>query len=136
MTPDEESRITDLLATAKIIAVVGLSSKPYRASFGVSQYLQSSGYRIIPVNPNETEILGEQSYARIEDIPEKIDIVDIFRRSELVPEIVDSAIRVGARCVWMQEGVEDEASAERARRAGLIVVMDTCIAKELHKRRK
>jgi len=136
MTPDEESRITDLLATAKIIAVVGLSSKPYRASFGVSQYLQSSGYRIIPVNPNEKEILGEQSYARVEDIPEKIDIVDIFRRSELVPEIVDSAIRVGARCVWMQEGVEDEASAERARRAGLIVVMDTCIAKELHKRRK
>jgi len=134
MTPDEESRITDLLATAKIIAVVGLSSKPYRASFGVSQYLQSSGYRIIPVNPNETEILGEQSYARIEDIPEKIDIVDIFRRSELVSEIVDSAIRMGARAVWMQEGVEDEESAERARKAGLIVVMDTCIAKELHKR--
>jgi len=134
MTPDEEARITDLLATAKIIAVVGLSSKPYRASFGVSQYLQSSGYRIIPVNPNETEILGEQSYARIEDIPEKIDIVDIFRRSELVSEIVDSAIRMGARAVWMQEGVEDEESAERARKAGLIVVMDTCIAKELHKR--
>jgi uncharacterized protein len=136
MTPQEDAQITELLATAKTIAVVGLSSKNHRASFGVSQYLQSSGYRIIPVNPNEAEILGEKCYARIEDIPEKIDIVDIFRRSEFVSEIVDAAIRVGARCVWMQEGVEAEASAERARKAGLIVVMDTCIAKELHKRRQ
>jgi predicted CoA-binding protein len=136
MTPEEEARITDLLATAKTIAVVGLSSKRYRASFGVSEYLQSSGYRIFPVNPNETEILGEKCHARLEDIPEKIDIVDIFRRSELVSDVVDSSIRVGARAVWMQEGVEDEASAERARKAGLLVVMDNCIAKELHKLRR
>jgi predicted CoA-binding protein len=136
MTPQEDAQITELLATAKTIAVVGLSSKTHRASFGVSRYLQSSGYRIIPVNPQEAEILGEKCYARIEDIPEKIDIVDVFRRSEFVAEIVDAAIRIGALCVWMQEGVEDEASAERARKAGLIVVMDTCIAKELHKRRQ
>jgi uncharacterized protein len=133
---ENEEAMTELLASAKTIAVVGLSSKMYRASFGVAEYLQSSGYRIIPVNPNETEVLGEKSYARIEDIPEKIDIVDIFRRSEMVPEIVDAAIRIGARAVWMQEGVEDEPSAERARRAGLFVVMDHCIAKELHKLRR
>jgi predicted CoA-binding protein len=129
----EKAAITELLTTAKTIAVVGLSSKPYRASFGVAQYLQESGYRIIPVNPNESEVLGEKCYARIEDVPEKIDIVDVFRRSELVPEIVDAAIRAGARAVWMQEGVEDEPSAERARKAGLLVVMDRCIAKDLHR---
>ena len=133
---EDAAAITELLATAKTIAVVGLSSKTYRASFGVSQYLQEMGYRIIPVNPNETEVLGEKCYARIEDVPEKIDIVDIFRRSELVPEIVDGAIRAGARAIWMQEGVEDEPSAERARKAGLLVIMDNCIAKEIYKRRK
>jgi predicted CoA-binding protein len=131
---DEESAITDLLASSKTIAVVGLSSKKFRPSFGVAQYLQSAGYRIIPVNPNESSILGEKCYARLEDIPEKIDIVDIFRRSELVPEVVEGAIEIGARAVWMQEGVAEESSAERARRAGLFVVMDLCIAKELHKR--
>ena len=133
---DEASTITELLATAKTIAVVGLSSKPYRASFGVAEYLQESGYRIIPVNPNVSEVLGEKCYARLEDVPEKIDIVDIFRRSEFVPEIVDAAIHAGARAVWMQEGVENETSAERARKAGLFVVMNRCIAKEIHKRRK
>jgi uncharacterized protein len=132
----EEKSITELLASAKTIAVIGLSSKPYRASFGVSETLQSSGYRIFPVNPNEKEVLGEKCYSRLEDIPEKIDIVDIFRRPEFVPEIVDAAIRIGARAIWMQEGVEDEASAERARRAGLFVIMDNCIAKEIYKRRK
>jgi predicted CoA-binding protein len=131
----DEASITELLSSANTIAVVGLSSKPHRPSFGVAQYLQSLGCRVIPVNPNESEVLGEKCYARLEDIPEKIDIVDIFRRSELVSEIVDSAIRIGARAVWMQEGVEDEASAERARRAGLVVVMNHCIAKELYKRR-
>ena len=131
-----EAAITEILATARNIAVVGLSSKPYRASYGVTETLQSSGYRIFPVNPQETEVLGEKCYARLEDIPEKIDVVDIFRRSEFVPEIVDSAIRVGARAIWMQEGVEDEASAERARRAGLFVIMDNCIAKEIYKRCK
>jgi hypothetical protein len=134
MTSAEEAAITKLLATAKTIAVVGLSAKPYRASFGVTETLQSSGYRIFPVNPNEAEVLGEKCYARLEDIPEEIDIVDIFRRSEFVPEIVDAAIRIGARAIWMQEGVEDERSADRARRAGLFVIMDNCIAKEIYKR--
>jgi hypothetical protein len=136
MAATEDAAITEVLATAKTIAVVGLSPKPYRASYGVTETLQSSGYRIIPVNPNEDEVLGEKCYARLEDIPEKIDIVDIFRRPEFVSEIVDAAIRIGARAIWMQEGVEDEASAERARRAGLFVIMDNCIAKEIYKRRK
>lgn len=136
MSTEEKASIAELLSSAKTIAVVGLSSNPYRASFGVSQYLQASGYRVIPVNPNESEVLGEKCYARLEDISEKIDIVDIFRRSELVSEIVDAAIRIGARAVWMQEGVEDESSAERARNAGLFVVMDLCIAKELHNLRR
>ena len=130
---DNEPAIADLLASSKTIAVVGLSSKTFRPSFGVSKYLQSAGYRIIPVNPNESSILGEKCYARLEDIPEKIDIVDIFRRSELVPEVVEVAIRIGARAIWMQEGVVHEPSAGLARRAGLFVVMDLCIAKELHK---
>ena len=136
MTTTEDESITKILASAKTVAVVGLSGKPYRASFGVTETLLSSGYRIFPVNPNETEVLGEKCYARLEDIPEKIDIVDIFRRPEFVPEIVDAAIRIGARAIWMQEGVEDEPSAERARRAGLFVIMDNCIAKEIYKRRK
>lgn len=136
MTTAEDESISKILASAKTIAVVGLSGKPYRASFGVSETLQSSGYRIFPVNPKENEILGEKCYARLEDIPEKIDIVDVFRRSEFVPEIVDAAIRIGARAIWMQEGVEDRASAERARRAGLFVIMDNCIAKEIYKRQK
>jgi predicted CoA-binding protein len=131
---DDEPAITDLLASSKIIAVVGLSSKPFRPSFGVAQYLQSAGFRIIPVNPNESSILGEKCYARLEDIPEKVDIVDVFRRSEVVPEVVEGAIRIGARAIWMQEGVVNESSAESARRAGLFVVMDLCIAKELYKR--
>ena len=136
MAISQDAAISELLASAKTIAVVGLSAKPYRASFGVTETLQASGYRIFPVNPNEAEVLGEKCYARLEDIPEKIDIVDIFRRSEFVPEIVDAAIRTGARAIWMQEGVEDEQSAERARRAGLYVIMDNCIAKEIYKRRK
>jgi predicted CoA-binding protein len=130
----QAAAITDLLASSKSIAVVGISSKSFRPSNGVARYLQSAGYRIIPVNPNESSVLGEKCYARLEGIPEKIDIVDIFRRSELVPEIVEGAIAIGARAVWMQEGVVNEPSAERARRAGLFVVMDLCIAKELHQR--
>jgi predicted CoA-binding protein len=136
MATSEEEAISKVLASSKTIAVIGLSAKPHRASFGVTETLQSSGYRIFPVNPNEEEVLGEKCYARLEDIPEKIDIVDIFRRPEFVPEIVDAAIRIGARAIWMQEGVEDEKSAERARAAGLFVIMDNCIAKEIYKRRK
>jgi uncharacterized protein len=128
-----DQQIKDLLSNTHTIAVVGLSSSRFRASYGVSQYMQSAGYRIIPVNPNEQEVLGEKAYARLEDVPEKIDVVDVFRRSEFVPEIVEAAIRVGARAIWMQEGVADEAAARRARAAGLFVVMDSCILKE-HRR--
>jgi uncharacterized protein len=118
-----------MLREGKTIAVVGLSSQKYRPSFGVSQYMQRSGYRIIPVNPNEAEVLREKCYTRLEDIPIPVDVVNIFRRSEYVPEIVESALRIGAKGVWMQEGVEHEEAARRAREAGLLVVMDTCILK-------
>jgi len=128
-----DQQIKDLLQKARTIAVVGLSSSRLRASYGVSQYMQSAGYRIIPVNPNEREVLGEKSYPRLEDIPEKIDVVDVFRRSEFVPEIVDAAIRVGAHAIWMQDGVVNETAAQRARDAGLFVVMDDCILRE-HRR--
>jgi predicted CoA-binding protein len=122
--------IPELLRSSRTIAVVGLSSKKFRPSYGVAEYMQGQGYRIIPVNPNEAEVLGEKTYARIEDVPEHIDIVDIFRRSEFVLPIVESAIRLGARAVWMQEGVVDEEAAQKARDAGLAVVMDRCILKE------
>jgi predicted CoA-binding protein len=128
-----DREIKELLGNAHTIAVVGLSSSRSRASYGVSQYMQSAGYRIIPVNPNEQQVLGEKAYARLEDVPEKIDVVNVFRRSEFVSEIVDAAIRKGARAIWMQEGVADEAAAQRAREAGLFVVMDSCILKE-HRR--
>jgi predicted CoA-binding protein len=123
----------NLLKNAKTIAVVGLSSRRTRPSYGVSEYMQSAGYRIIPVNPNESEVLGEKAYPTLDDVPEHIDIVDIFRRSELVPEVVDAAIRIGARGVWMQEGVVHEDAAKLARAAGLEVVMDHCILKEHRK---
>jgi len=125
--------IEDLLKRAKTIAVVGLSSSPMRPSHGVSAYMQAQGYRIIPVNPQEEFVLGEKSYASLQDVPEKIDIVDVFRRSEAVPEIVDQAIEKKASAIWMQEGVIHEEAAEKARRAGLFVVMDMCILKEHRK---
>ena len=125
--------IAEILRTGRVIAVVGLSSKRFRASYGVSEYMQHQGYRIIPVNPRETEVLGAKAYARLEDIPEHVDIVDIFRRSEFVGPVVDAAIKIGASAVWMQEGVEDEEAARKARAAGLKVVMDRCILKE-HRR--
>src|SRR5713226_4567262 len=127
------SNIAEILKSSRTIAVVGLSGSSMRPSNGVATYLQRAGYRIIPVNPNETAVLGEKSYARLEDVPEKVDMVDIFRRSECVPEIVESAIRIGAKVVWMQEGVEHEVAAERARQAGLEVVMDRCALKEHRK---
>ena len=122
--------IRELLKTARVIAVVGLSGRKHRPSFGVSEYMQRAGYRIIPINPNESSILGEKAYASLDEVPEKIDIVDIFRRSEFVPEIVEQAIRAGAGAIWMQEGVTHEEAAARARAAGLTVVMDRCILKE------
>jgi predicted CoA-binding protein len=124
------ANIPELLRTARVIAVVGLSGDEMRPSHDVAAYMQRAGYRIIPVNPNEIEVLGEKSYARLEDVPEKIDIVDIFRRSVFVGEIVKSAIQVGAKAIWMQEGVVDETAAALARAAGLEVVMDRCILKD------
>ena len=128
MSPGEK-----LLRTGKTIAVVGLSNRRVRPSYGVSEYMQSQGYRIVPVNPNLTEVLGEKAYGRLDDVPDNIDIVNIFRRSEYLPEIVDAAIRIGAKGVWMQEGVIHEEAAEKARSAGLEVVMDRCILKEHRK---
>lgn len=125
--------ISELLQESRTIAVVGLSGNRLRPSHGVAEYMMEQGFRIIPVNPNETEILGERSYASLEEIPERVDIVNIFRRPEFVPPLVESAIRIGTKCVWMQEGVVHEAAAERARAAGLLVVMDRCILKE-HRR--
>jgi predicted CoA-binding protein len=126
--------IAEILKSSRTIAVVGLSNRKFRPSYGVAEYLKSAGYRIIPVNPNETEVLGEKCYARLEDIPEKVDIVDVFRRSEFVPEIIESAIGIGARAVWMQEGVIHPEAAEKARQAGLFVAMDLCMLKEHAKR--
>ncbi|HSW48558.1 MAG TPA: CoA-binding protein [Bryobacteraceae bacterium] len=130
--PDTDA-VRELLRSARVIAVVGLSSKRRRPSYGVSQYMQRAGYRIVPVNPNEAEVLGEPACANLEAAAGKIDIVNIFRRSEFVPDIVEQAIRVGAAAVWMQEGVVHEEAAARARAAGLIVIMDRCILKE-HRR--
>ncbi len=125
--------IAELLTSAKTIAVVGLSSRRARPSYSVSEYMQSAGYRIIPVNPQESEVLGEKAYPDLDSVPVPVDIVDIFRRSEFVPEVVEAAIRIGAKAVWMQEEVVHEEAAERARAAGLTVVMDRCILKE-HRR--
>ena len=125
--------IPEILRVGRTIAVVGLSAKRYRPSYGVAEYMQRAGYLIIPVNPHETEVLGEKCYPDVESIPEPIDIVDIFRRPEFVPEIVEAAIRKGAKAIWMQEGVIHEDAARRAREAGLEVVMDRCILKD-HRR--
>ena len=133
MLISEAEQITELLQKSKTIAVVGLTDGPPRPSYGVSSYMQSQGYRIIPVNPNITESLGEKAYASLLDVPEKIDIVNIFRRSEFVPEVVEQAIQLKLPAIWMQEGVVHEASAEKAREAGIFVVMDRCILKE-HRR--
>jgi uncharacterized protein len=127
--------ISEILKTYKTIAVVGLSSNPARPSHGVARYIKDAGYRIIPVNPNEREVLGEKAYARVEDVPENVEIVDIFRKAQDVPPVVDGAIRAGAKVVWMQLGIENEAAGERARAAGIVVVMDACILVE-HKRRR
>jgi predicted CoA-binding protein len=120
----------DILRSCKVIAVVGLSSEPGRASYGVAKYLQGQGYHIIPVNPRETTILNETCYPDLSTIPVPVDMVDVFRRSEAVPEIVDEAIKIGAKAIWLQEGIVHEEAAARARKAGLKVVMDKCAFKE------
>ena len=127
--------VAQILRGAKTIAVVGLSSNPMRASHGVAEYLKNAGYRIIPVNPNETEVFGEKAYARLEDVPEPVDIVDVFRRAEEVAAVADSVIRIGAKVLWMQLGIENAEAAERGLAAGLVVVEDSCLMVE-HKRRR
>jgi uncharacterized protein len=122
--------VTELLKRAKTIAVAGLSDNALRPSYGVSAYMQSQGYRIIPVNPQIDSCLGEKAYASLLEVPEKIDIVDIFRRPEFVEEIVEQAIQLKVPAIWMQEEVIHEKAAEKARRAGLFVVMDRCILVE------
>jgi uncharacterized protein len=122
--------IKEILETYRNIAVVGLSSHTWRPSYSVSQYMQTMGYRIIPVNPRETEVLGEKAYATLDDVPEPFEIVDIFRRVEHIPDIVEAAIRCKARVVWMQQGLVHDAAAARARASGLEVVMNRCILKE------
>jgi predicted CoA-binding protein len=122
--------VAAILRSYKVIAVVGLSSSQDRPSYGVAWYLQQQGYRIIPVNPNETEVFGERAYPDLLSVPEPVEIVQIFRRSEYVAEVVDQAIAIGAKAIWMQDGIADEAAAQRARDAGLLVVMNDCMARE------
>ena len=119
--------LRQLLTEAKTVAVVGASSNAERSSHGIMRKLQSAGYRVIPVNPNETEVLGEKAYARLEDIPEPVDIVNVFRRPEFTPPIADSAVAIGARALWLQSGIINEDAAARGTAGGLVVVMDTCI---------
>ena len=122
--------IRQLLTSATTIAVVGASSNPDRPSNGVVSRLLRLGYRVIPVNPNETQVLGEKAYARLQDVSTPIDIVDVFRRAEFTPAIADDAVRVGARALWLQQGIWNEDAAARAQAAGLTVIMDACIAVE------
>jgi uncharacterized protein len=127
--------INKILEDCRTIAVVGLSSNPSRASNGVAGYMRRQGYKVIPVNPNEEQVFGEKSYPSLADVPTTIDLVDVFRRSEDAGAVVDEAIKVGAKAVWLQEGVIDRAAAQRAQDAGLLVVMDLCWLKE-HARKR
>lgn len=130
MPPGSTDPIADLLKKSKTIAVVGLSDSPLRPSYGVAAYMQSHGYHIIPVNPQIKGALGEKAVPSLSEVRQKIDIVDVFRRSEFVPEVVEEAIRLKVGAIWMQEGIVHEEAAERARKAGIQVVMDRCILKE------
>ena len=129
-SPPQSDPVAALLKRSKTIAVIGLSANPQRASHGVSAYMQTHGYRIIPVNPHVEESLGEKAYPSLLDVPEKIDIVNIFRRPEFVEAVVDQAIQLKVPAIWMQEDVIHERAAEKARKAGIFVVMDRCILKE------
>ncbi|GFO60794.1 CoA-binding protein [Geomonas silvestris] len=128
--------IEQIITSYKTIAVVGLSPDPGKPSYEVASYLKKAGYRIIPVNPACREVLGERCYPSISEIPEEVEVVDIFRRSEFVPEVVVQAIQKGVKAIWMQEGVVHEAAAARAAAAGLLVVMDHCMLKEHYKLHK
>jgi predicted CoA-binding protein len=135
-TPRGDDPVLEFLSKYRTIAVVGLSSNPMRASYSVSSYMQNPGYRIIPVNPNEREVLGETCYPRLTDVPDPIEIVDIFRRPENVLPAVEDAIRIGAKLIWMQLGIENEPAAQKALHAGIPVVMDSCILIEHRSRRR
>jgi uncharacterized protein len=126
--------ILEILKNNKIVAVVGISPKPYRASNEIAAYLKESGYRMIGVNPNETSVLGEKCYARLQDVPGSVEIVDVFRKAPDVPPVVNDAIEKGAKVIWMQLGIENRAAAEKALAAGMTVVMDACILVEHRKR--
>jgi predicted CoA-binding protein len=126
-TNPSDEEVKDLLTHAHTIAIVGASSSPDRASYGIMRKLQSAGYRVIPVNPRETEVLGERAYESLSDIPEKIDIVDVFRRAEDTPPIADEAVKIGAKALWLQSGISNEDAADRATAGGLMVVMDECL---------
>jgi predicted CoA-binding protein len=128
--PDLQQTIEKILQESHTVAVVGLSSNPERASYDVAYYLQSKGYRIIPVNPNESEVLGQRAYPDLLSIPDPVDVVDIFRRSDAVPPIIEQAIEIGAKAVWMQKGVRHDQAAQQAEAAGLLVVMDRCMQEE------
>jgi predicted CoA-binding protein len=123
--PDDALR--QLLTNASTIAMVGASSNPDRPSNGIMRKLKSAGYRVIPVNPNETTVLGERAYASLADVPERIDIVDVFRRAEFTPAIADAAVKIGAKALWLQSGVVNEEAAAKAEAGGLMAVMDACI---------
>jgi predicted CoA-binding protein len=127
-SPPSDDELRRLLEPARTIAVVGASSKQDRASFGVFRRLQAAGYRVVPVNPFEREVHGEKAFATLADVPYPIDIVDVFRRAEETPAVADAAVAVGAKVLWLQLGIVNEDAAERARRGGLAVVMDACIA--------
>lgn len=124
---DDINSLRRILSQSHVIAVVGLSANWWRPSYFVAKYLQEHGYRVIPVNPAYTEVLGEKCYATLADVPEKIDMVDCFRKSAEIPALTEEAIAVGAKCLWMQLGVINPEAAERARQAGLDVVMDRCV---------
>jgi predicted CoA-binding protein len=128
-----EDRIKEILQNHKNVAVVGLSSDSTRPSYGVARYLQGKGFRIIPVNPNETEVLGEKAYPDLTSVPDEVEIVDIFRRPEHVPDVVDQAIKIKAQVLWMQQGVINYPAALKASQNGITVVMDRCMAKECRK---
>jgi len=127
MNNEQEQKIKDILVSANTVASVGLSSNPQKVSYGVVSYLRGQGYKIIPVNPTASEIMGEKAYPSLSDIPDKVDVVQIFRKPEDVPPVVDEAIKIGAKVVWMQEGIVNQEAAKKAEEAGLQVVMDTCM---------
>ena len=127
MSNDHDQKLTNILKSANTVASVGLSSNPQKESYSVALYLKEQGYKVIPVNPTATEIMGEKVYPSLSDIPEKVDVVQVFRKPEDVPPVVEEAIKIGAKVIWMQEGIVNYEAAQKAEEAGLQVVMDACM---------